>query len=184
VTVALAHLLEGWLAARPARGELTFGLKRTEILSAQANGATLLILAGAGVANLAAWLGVAQACSLMPGVSRNGATLAAARRRQFTREDANRLSRHAALPVIAGATALKTVRLRRRGLPPAAERPLAIGAGAAFLSTLASRWLIGQVERNRSLAPYAAYRLVLALAIVARLHAHREHPSAAAFMLR
>src|SRR5712692_11260776 len=34
------------LAARPARGELTFGLKRTEILSAQANGATLLVLAG------------------------------------------------------------------------------------------------------------------------------------------
>jgi cobalt-zinc-cadmium efflux system protein len=34
------------LAARPAAGELTFGLKRAEILSAQANGATLLVLAG------------------------------------------------------------------------------------------------------------------------------------------
>src|SRR5262249_4467741 len=34
------------LAARPARGEYTFGLKRAEILSAQANGATLLVLAG------------------------------------------------------------------------------------------------------------------------------------------
>jgi cobalt-zinc-cadmium efflux system protein len=34
------------LAARPAGGNLTFGLKRTEILSAQANGATLLVLAG------------------------------------------------------------------------------------------------------------------------------------------
>jgi cobalt-zinc-cadmium efflux system protein len=33
------------LAARPARGALTFGLKRVEILSAQANGVTLLILA-------------------------------------------------------------------------------------------------------------------------------------------
>jgi cobalt-zinc-cadmium efflux system protein len=35
-----------WLAARPAKGNLTFGLRRTEILSAQANGATLLVLAG------------------------------------------------------------------------------------------------------------------------------------------
>jgi len=35
-----------WLAARPARGNLTFGFRRTEILSAQANGATLLVLAG------------------------------------------------------------------------------------------------------------------------------------------
>jgi cobalt-zinc-cadmium efflux system protein len=34
------------LAARPAKGDMTFGLKRTEILSAQANGATLLVLAG------------------------------------------------------------------------------------------------------------------------------------------
>jgi cobalt-zinc-cadmium efflux system protein len=33
------------LAARPAGGNLTYGLKRAEILSAQANGATLLVLA-------------------------------------------------------------------------------------------------------------------------------------------
>ena len=34
------------LVARPARGDLTFGLKRAEILSAQANGFTLLVLSG------------------------------------------------------------------------------------------------------------------------------------------
>jgi cobalt-zinc-cadmium efflux system protein len=34
------------LAARPAGGNLTFGFKRAEILSAQANGATLVVLAG------------------------------------------------------------------------------------------------------------------------------------------
>ena len=34
------------LAARPARGALTFGFKRLEALSAQANGVTLVILAG------------------------------------------------------------------------------------------------------------------------------------------
>ena len=32
------------LAARPAKGAMTYGLKRTEILSAQFNGATLLVL--------------------------------------------------------------------------------------------------------------------------------------------
>ncbi len=51
------------------------------------------------------WLGIAQACALFPGVSRNGATLTAARLRRFTRVDAERLSRHVALPVIGGATA-------------------------------------------------------------------------------
>jgi cobalt-zinc-cadmium efflux system protein len=34
------------LASRPSKGEMTFGFKRAEILSAQANGGTLLVLAG------------------------------------------------------------------------------------------------------------------------------------------
>ena len=34
------------LAARPAKGALTFGFRRAEILSAQANGVTLLVVAG------------------------------------------------------------------------------------------------------------------------------------------
>jgi undecaprenyl-diphosphatase len=117
----------------------------------------------------ALWLGIAQACALVPGVSRNGATLAAARRRRFGREDANRLSRHAALPVIAGATLLKGVRLRRRGLPPGTRLPLIAGAAASFASTLGSTWLIRQVERDRSLAPYAAYRIALAALVLRRL---------------
>jgi cobalt-zinc-cadmium efflux system protein len=41
--LALA-LLAARLAARPARGAMTFGLGRAEILSAQANGTTLLVL--------------------------------------------------------------------------------------------------------------------------------------------
>lgn len=127
----------------------------------------------AGLAD-ALCLGLAQACALLPGVSRNGATLAAARRRGFTREDANKLSRHVALPVIAGATLLKTVRLTRRGLPPRAALPIALGAGASFASTLGSTWLIRQVERDRSLLPYAVYRLGLAAVVVARLAQRSE----------
>ena len=38
-------LVAARLAARPAKGAMTYGLKRVEILSAQANGVTLLILA-------------------------------------------------------------------------------------------------------------------------------------------
>ncbi len=119
----------------------------------------------------ALWLGVAQACSLVPGVSRNGATLAAARWRQFTRVDANRLSRHAALPIIAGATLLKGLRLRNRGLAPGAAMPFVAGACAAFVSTLGSTRLIRTLERDSSLLPYAAYRIALAAVIVRRLRA-------------
>jgi undecaprenyl-diphosphatase len=119
-------------------------------------------------------LGLAQASALMPGMSRNGMTLGAARLRGFGREDANLLSRHVALPVIAGATLLKGIRLARRGLPGELRRAFAVGAGASFASTFGSTWLIRQVERDRSPLPYAAYRVALAGAVVRRLWNHRE----------
>lgn len=116
-------------------------------------------------------LGLAQATALVPGVSRNGATLTAARARGFSRRHANLLSRTVALPVIVGAVALKGARLRRRGVRPGTGRTLAIGAGASFASTLASQRLIKLVERDRALWPYAAYRVGLAGAVLARLQA-------------
>jgi len=121
----------------------------------------------AGVVDALA-LGLAQACALVPGVSRNGATLTAARARGFRRADANALSRHVALPVIVGATLLKGVRLAKRGLPGGVAGSFAAGIGAAFGSTLLSVRLIRAVERDRSLAPYAAYRLLLAAVVWAR----------------
>lgn len=115
-------------------------------------------------------LGVAQALALAPGVSRNGATLAAARARRFSREQANLLSRTVALPVIAGAALLKG---RRRGGGRGAtaagyRRSTAIGTAVAFASTLASQGLIRLVERDRALWPYAAYRVALAAWILRR----------------
>jgi undecaprenyl-diphosphatase len=114
-------------------------------------------------------LGVAQAAALAPGVSRNGATLTAARSRRFTREQANFLSRTVALPVIAGATALKAARLRRRGLTPGLRRAFAAGVASSLVSTLASQRLIPLVERDRALWPYAAYRAALAAVVVVRM---------------
>jgi undecaprenyl-diphosphatase len=118
-------------------------------------------------------LGLAQACALVPGVSRNGATLSAARLRGFRRPDASALSRHVALPVIVGATWLKGARLARRGIPPELRAPFAAGTAASFLSTLASAWLVGRVDRGHRLAPYAAYRSALALTVLARAAARR-----------
>ncbi len=114
-------------------------------------------------------LGVAQAAALAPGVSRNGVTLAAARWRRFSRDQANLLSRTVALPIIVGASALKGARLARRGTTPEVRRSLAIGVGASFASTLASQRLIGLVERDRALWPYAAYRAGLAAVVLFRL---------------
>ena len=119
-------------------------------------------------------LGLGQAAALAPGVSRNGATLAAARWRRFDREHANLLSRTVALPVIIGATVLKGVRFRRRGVEPGLGRTMATGVAASFVSTLASQKLISVVERDRALWPYAAYRIGLAVAVLLKLRRDRR----------
>jgi undecaprenyl-diphosphatase len=124
-------------------------------------------------------LGLAQAAALAPGVSRNGATLTAARWRGFNRPHANLLSRTVALPVIVAASALKGARLRRRGLPSAQRKAFVAGTATSFASTLASQALIRLVERDSALWPYAAYRLALA-GIVLATHARRRARAAEA----
>jgi undecaprenyl-diphosphatase len=111
-------------------------------------------------------IGLAQACALAPGVSRNGATLTAARLLRFDRRSANRLSRHAALPIILAAAGLKGERLWRRGLPPG----VLAGASAAFASTLLSSPLVRLVDGARSYAPFAAYRVALGAVSLMRLN--------------
>jgi undecaprenyl-diphosphatase len=120
-------------------------------------------------------IGAAQAFALAPGVSRNGATLAAARWRRFRRADANVISRQIALPVIVGASALKGIRLATRELPPGVGQGMTAGALAAFCSTLVSMRLIAMLERSRSLLPYVAYRSALggAALFAMRLRARR-----------
>jgi undecaprenyl-diphosphatase len=114
-------------------------------------------------------IGIAQAFALAPGVSRNGATLTAARWRRFRRTDANVISRQIALPVIVGAAVLKGARLANRTLPEGVAGGMAAGAAAAFGSTLVSMRLIAMLERGRSLRPYALYRAGLAVTSLAIL---------------
>jgi len=102
------------------------------------------------------WLGVAQACALVPGVSRNAATLVVARLRGFGPEEANRLSREVGLPVTLGAVALEG---------RVAPAPSAV----AFLATLGALPLLRLVDRG-PLWPWAAYRCVLALVLMRRSH--------------
>ncbi len=115
-------------------------------------------------------LGLAQAAALIPGVSRNGATLTAARARGFRRADAQALSWHAALPVILGASALKGWRMWQRGIPGNIWPVLAAGAGSAFVSTTASARLMRRARVNgRGLLPYAVYRCTIAAIALARV---------------
>jgi undecaprenyl-diphosphatase len=122
-------------------------------------------------------VGLAQATALIPGVSRNGATLTAARARGFDRTASQELSWTAAFPVILGATALKGGRLAGRGLDRRARAAIAAGGLSSFLSTLASARVIRRGGRmEKPLLPFALYRIAVALLVIARLRRER-HPA-------
>lgn len=115
-------------------------------------------------------LGLAQAAALVPGISRNGATLAVCRARGFGRPAAEALSRDCGLPVILGASALRAARLwpghpRHRET----ESRLAAGAVAAFVSTVLARGILERRERPVSLLRTALYRAGVAGVVLVRL---------------
>jgi undecaprenyl-diphosphatase len=125
-------------------------------------------------------LGLAQTLALVPGVSRSGAVLSAARTRGFSRSDSHTLARRTGLPVILGAGALKTGRLIQRGM--AGEAPigdrrsagaLLLGGATALLSTLAATRLLrrGNLEQHDAAAlwPHSLYRGLLASITISRL---------------
>ena len=112
-------------------------------------------------------VGSAQALALVPGVSRHGAALSAARALGLDRPAAHAVSLQAGLPVLAGATALKGARVlgRERG-----RATLLAGAVASYASTRAAQRLL-RAAAPRPLWPFAAYRA--GLAAVALLTARR-----------
>ena len=155
-----AELYKKWRAPRARAGRRHFESNATPTTIDAINPT-----AGDGLA-----LGLAQALALIPGVSRNGATLAAARARGFSRQDADQLSWTVGLPVIAGATLLQGTRLARQRAraeqPHAALMPLAVGGASAFLSTLASLKALDRRRRAQLLPACIAYRAALVAHVI------------------
>lgn len=110
-------------------------------------------------------IGAAQAFALVPGASRAGMTVTAARALGFARTDAARFSMLLSIPVILGACALQAFDLTDAGGAPWRDVVL-----AAALSGLAAFAAIGALMRwlaRASFAPLVAYRLALGLLLLA-----------------
>ncbi|HEY1833294.1 MAG TPA: undecaprenyl-diphosphate phosphatase [Solirubrobacteraceae bacterium] len=115
-------------------------------------------------------LGLAQAAALAPGLSRNGATLAVARWRGFSRARSQTLSWRVGLPVILGPVLLRARGIRRRGAGSDLGAALAVGAGGAFVSGWAAAGLLRRPRfREAPLWRYALYRCALAAFVAVRL---------------
>jgi undecaprenyl-diphosphatase len=149
IPAAVGYLLERRRPRRPVVPGLMFGAALLASAAGTEGGRDRW---DAGIAD-GAWLGVAQAAALWPGVSRNGSTLAVARWRGFAPDEANPLSREVGVPVTLGAVAL-----RRGGVD--------LGTLTAFASTLATLPAMRWVDRGAPLWPFAAERAGLALLLL------------------
>lgn len=108
-------------------------------------------------------VGCAQVFALVPGVSRSGATITAARALHFDRQSAAVFSFLMSMPVIAAAAVLKVPRLLASGI----DAPVVIGVTTAAVSSwLAIAVLLRFIQRN-GFAVFAIYRFLLGAAVYA-----------------
>ena len=111
-------------------------------------------------------IGLAQCLALMPGTSRSGVTITAARFLKLNRDDAARLSFFLLIPIVFGAAVLKGAKVAVDGLPPGSAGPFVVGMLAAAVVGLAAIWaLLGYVRRH-TYTVFVVYRLVLSAAIL------------------
>ena len=113
----------------------------------------------------AALMGLAQALALVPGTSRSGITMTAARALGFGRVDAARLSMLMSIPAIGAAGGWLGLKLVRSG-DLALGLDAALAALLAFLSALAALWGLMRMLRNWTMTPFVLYRFALGAALL------------------
>ncbi len=113
-------------------------------------------------------IGLAQTCALVPGVSRSGATICMALLLGFARAPAARFSFLLSIPAVAGAGILEA-RSAFGTLGSSAIPALAIGVGTAAVVGYASiAWFMKWLGSHQ-LLPFAIYRVIAGLALIAAL---------------
>lgn len=106
-------------------------------------------------------MGLAQALALVPGVSRSGICMTAARALGYGRTEGARIALLMAVPTIAAAGLVETAGLVAAG-DLALGLDFAIGAGLAFVAALAAlRVMMGMFRADWTMTPFALYRLAL-----------------------
>ena len=114
-------------------------------------------------------IGLVQCLSLIPGVSRSGATISAGIARGIDRVTATRLSFFLAIPALTAAGLFQAVQERTACRPR--RRPVLVGIVVAFVVAYATiAWLLRFVASN-TLLPFVWYRIALGLVLVGVLAA-------------
>lgn len=116
-------------------------------------------------------IGLAQACALVPGVSRSGSTISAGLLRGLDRAEAARFSFLLSIPAITGAGLKELHELSRSGLGGAERTPLVVGTVVSFVVGYAAIAGLMAFLRSHSTWSFIVYRVLLGALLVALLAA-------------
>ena len=109
-------------------------------------------------------VGLAQALALIPGTSRSGVTMTAARFLGFTRTEAARFSFLLSIPAVAGAGLLVGLDLMEAGASQ--QKDAVISGILTFLAALAAMAFLMRWLRRASMTVFVVYRIALGVAIL------------------
>lgn len=113
-------------------------------------------------------VGTAQILALIPGVSRSGSTITAARLLHLDRPSAARFSFLMSMPITLAAVILKFPEaIRTEGL----SLPLVVGIGVAALSSWVAITVLLRYVSKHSFGVFAIYRVILAIVVFATIAA-------------
>ena len=122
-------------------------------------------------------IGVFQAIALIPGTSRSGITMTAARFLGFERPDAARVSFLMSIPVILAAGGLSGYDLYLLNDVRLTEQAITAG-GLAFISALAAIALMMAWLKRMTFTPFVLYRIVLGGALLVWIYVYDGAPLA------
>ena len=114
-------------------------------------------------------IGIAQALALIPGTSRSGITMTAARAMGYERGEAARFSMVLSIPVIAAAGLLTGYELYQAGDARVTADAI-IAAGLAFCAALAAIGALMRWLRRASFTPFVVYRVALGAGLLAWIY--------------
>lgn len=112
------------------------------------------------------FIGIAQCLALIPGTSRSGITMTAARILGYERPDAARFSMLLSIPTILGAGVLKGWELYKSGNAQLTGDAI-LAASLAFGTALIAIALMMAWLRRATFTPFVIYRLILGAALLA-----------------
>ncbi len=111
-------------------------------------------------------IGIAQAIALIPGTSRSGITMTAARFLGYERGEAARFSMLMSIPTIVAAGTLAGLDIYHANQPLLTTAAL-YSAGLSFVTALIAIAVLMHWLKNASFAPFAFYRVILGGALLA-----------------